>query len=104
MSRLGRFEKLYIEEKSGSPDKKVYVVNGQTDIPNPQHRQEPLISAQEDVQIFAEDNGVIISTIDLFRLVKNLQYFDHAVVRESIKKAEGRWTMESVHKLIKPSK
>jgi hypothetical protein len=103
LARLGRFANFYRNEMGRLPDKRMYVVNGQTGIPNPQQRQEPLISAQEDVHTFAEDNGVVISTIDLFRLAKNLQHFDHTVVRESIKTAEGRWTLESVHKLIKSS-
>ena len=98
LARLGRFANLYRNEKGRLPDKRMYVVNGQIGIPNPQLRQEPLVSAQEDIDIFAKDSGVVISTIDLFRLVKNLQHFDHKTVRESIKKAEGRWTIKSVNK------
>lgn len=93
--RLGtRFTSLYQQEKGRLPDKKIYVVNGMIDIANPSQRQAPFASAPGDIQAFSEDNGLVISTIDLFKLTKLLDQYPLAEIRRSIKEAVGRWTVE----------
>jgi hypothetical protein len=93
--RLDRFAELYQRETGRWPDKRVYVVNGQLEL-QPSQRQEPLASASEDLEVFAEKDGVLISTIDLFRIAQKLQQLDRDIIRESIKRAKGRWTEGSV--------
>jgi len=94
--RLARFADLYRNEKGRLPDKRLYVVNGQLELQPPSQRQEPLASASEDIEIFAENNGAVISTIDLFRAAKVLKQQDYVAIRDCIKRAEGRWTFQSV--------
>jgi len=94
LSRLGRFADLYQQEKGRLPEKRVYIVNGQCEIHNPSHREEPLASAVDDVDVFAERGGVVISTIDLYRLAKCLDRCDVTQARDSIKNAVGRWSFE----------
>ncbi len=88
--RLGRFANLFQQEKGRPPDKQIYVVNGQLDIRNPSHRQEPLASAEEDIEVFSKNNGVVISTTDLFRVLQTLDKLDVAGVRDSIINTVGR--------------
>ncbi len=95
LQRLGRFATFYQTEKGRLPDKRLYVVNGQLEL-SPSQRQQPLASAGEDIQVFAEEGGVVISTLDLFRAAKALQPLDYEAIRQSIKSAQGRWTVDSI--------
>lgn len=88
--RLDRFAKLYQEEKGQFPDKQIYVVNGEIDLLPPQ-RQEILASADEDITVFAENDGLIISTIDLYKVVKDIGQYDLEKIRQSIVDSLGRW-------------
>jgi hypothetical protein len=96
LGRLSRFAELYLKEKRRYPNKRIYVVNGPLEL-FPSHRPIPLASANEDIGVFAEQDGIVISTIDLFRVSKLLGQLDPGVVRESIKCTSGRWTVQSVH-------
>ncbi|MGQ0600892.1 MAG: hypothetical protein ACT4QE_04250 [Anaerolineales bacterium] len=91
LGRVNRFAELYFKEKGQWPHKRVYVVNGQIEIPSPSQRQEPLASSTEDVELFAEQDGVVISSLDLFRVAKMLTRLDPAEVRKTIRQAKGRW-------------
>jgi hypothetical protein len=92
MTRLNRFAELYNIEKGRHPSKRMYIVNGQIELP-PQQRQEPLASAEEDLSVFAESDGVLISTLDLFRLAKRVNSLDKKKIRDSIRNAQGRFTV-----------
>ena len=88
--RLDRFSNLYQKETGHLPDKLIYIVNGQIEL-SPSIRQAPLVSAQEDLQIFSDNNGVLIWSIDLFRAIKSTPPSDYPTLLESIKLALGRW-------------
>jgi hypothetical protein len=90
LSRLDRFAELYEKETGQAPDKRIYVVNGQIELLPPQ-RQEPLVSAIEDLEIFSESNGILVWSIDLFRALKATYPTDYPALLESIKCAQGRW-------------
>ncbi len=88
--RLARFADLYKKETGQTPDKRIYIVNGQLELLPPQ-RQEPLASAPEDLQIFSDSDGILIWSIDLFRALKATDPTDYPALLESIKRAKGRW-------------
>ncbi len=88
--RLARFSKLYEKEIGQSPDKLIYIVNGQIELLPPQ-RQEPLVASPEDLQLFAESDGLVIWTVELFRALKAADPSDYIGLLESIKQSVGRW-------------
>jgi hypothetical protein len=94
ISRLARFARHYEVETGKSPHKRIYVVNGQTDLP-PSQRQAPLISSPEDVNEFSEQNGLIVWSLDLFKFLKLVKTDDDKVVaRKSIRDGLGRWSSD----------
>ena len=90
LQRIYRFAKLYERESGQAPDKLIYVINGQLEL-LPSQRQEPLASAKDDIEVFAESNGVIIWTLDLFRAVKATDSSKYPALLASIKLDQGRW-------------
>jgi hypothetical protein len=88
--RLSRFAELFKQEFGQFPDKRIYIINGQLEL-LPAQRQEPLASAGEDVNIFAESGGILIWTLDLFRTLKTIKPTYYPALMESIKNAKGRW-------------
>ena len=90
LMRLNRFANLYLKEKERLPDKRIYVANGQLDL-IPSQRQSPLASADEDVKVFAEEGGLIIWTLDLFKVAKATTSINHGSTLASIKESVGRW-------------
>jgi hypothetical protein len=93
LQRIHRFANLYEKEKGKLPSKSIYIVNGQIEL-LPNQRQEPFASAQEDLNIFAESNGLVIWTIDLFRAIKSKPTSEYRALIKSLKKATGRWIPE----------
>ncbi|MEE9201769.1 MAG: hypothetical protein V3U31_01060, partial [Dehalococcoidia bacterium] len=90
LQRLARFAELYRKETGQTPDKRIYIANGQLEL-FPSQRQKPLASATEDLQIFSESGGILIWSIDLFRVLKTTNTADYHALIESIKCAQGRW-------------
>ncbi len=90
--RLDRFANMYERETGRPPDKRIYVINGQIQL-LPSQRQEPLASATEDIGIFAESDGLIISTLDLFRALKSTTPDGLPTLMQSIKQNKGRWIL-----------
>ncbi len=88
--RLNRFAELYNKEKGKFPSKRIYIVNGQTDL-SPFKRQLPLESAEEDICIFAEQDGLIIDTRELFKVIRNINTLDKVKIKESIMSNSGMW-------------
>ncbi|MFC2172895.1 hypothetical protein ACFLU6_09735 [Acidobacteriota bacterium] len=93
VSRLARFAEFYSKEKGRFPDKRIYVVNGQFELP-PNQRRRPFESAQEDLEVFSEQQGIVISTIDLFLLFKGTPQKGRSSLRDDLKEARGRWPKE----------
>lgn len=90
LQRLSRFEKLYQQEKGRFPGKLIYVINPQTEL-SPDRRELPLASAEEDIRVFAESGGLVVSTLDLFQVVNATDESDLSAVLESLKYSTGRW-------------
>jgi hypothetical protein len=88
--RLSRFSRLYEKEIGQSPDKLIYIVNGQIELLPPQ-RQGPLIASPEDLQLFAESDGLVIWTVDLFHTLRVTEPAELTALLESIKQSSGRW-------------
>jgi hypothetical protein len=92
LQRLGRFAMLFYKEKGRYPNKKLYVVNGELEL-SPSLRQDPLAPAKEDLETFAEDGGLVISTLDLFKVMKIKGQLRPYQIRESIVCTSGRWNI-----------
>ncbi len=69
IQRLYRFSNQYLKENEKNPDKIIYIINGQIEMP-PQQRQTPFESSPDDIEVFGENNGLIISTIVIFNILK----------------------------------
>jgi hypothetical protein len=96
--RLSRFADLYQKETGRSPDKRIYIVNGELEL-LPSQRQGPLASAPGDLQTFSESDGILIWSLDLFRALKITNPRDYPALLESIKHATGRWVPPDVPSL-----
>jgi hypothetical protein len=72
LQRIGRFAGLYLRENGAFPTSRWYLVNQFLDA-DPDTRQPPLLGAEDDVQVFAEDGGLVIDTRDLFQLVRAVE-------------------------------
>lgn len=96
----GRFSRFYHGEKGKFPDKLFYIVNGQIELP-PSKRDIPLPTSKDDIKIFAEEGGVVISTLDLFQAKKLLSEYKPEEIRKSIMEAKGRWSVKDLKKLKK---
>ena len=88
--RLNRFNEFYFKEKNKFPDKRIYIVNGQIELP-PNNRNLPFESSIEDIQIFSENDGLIISSIALYGVMKNISRLDLQEIINSITKGNGLW-------------
>lgn len=88
--RMSRFADLYNQENGRYPDMRIYVVNGETEL-SPDQRTIPLLSALEDAEIFAESNGLVIWSLDLFRVIHSDEQEDAARLKESVKASNGIW-------------
>ncbi len=71
IQKLGRYAALYLQRAGALPGSRWYVVN-QFMNDDPDGRQRPLVGADEDVTVFAEDGGLVIDTRDLFRLLNRV--------------------------------
>ena len=99
-ARLARFASLYERENGRSPDKRIYIVNGEIGI-LPPHRQRPLAGCEEDIEEFATDNGLIIWTLELYRALVQLKPSRFHLIREALQNSVGYLDLCSL--LPKPS-
>lgn len=86
--RLARFASFFERENGRSPDKRVYIVNGEIEI-LPTYRQRPLAGCKEDIQEFAADNGLIIWTVELYRALAQLEPSQFHLVRKAFQDSVG---------------
>jgi hypothetical protein len=70
--RIARFAGLYLQQTGAFPKSSWYLVNQFLDA-DPDTRQPPLLGAEDDVRVFAENGGLVIDTRELFRLVRGVQ-------------------------------
>jgi hypothetical protein len=69
LSKLNRFAALYAQENGQLPSAMGYVVN-QFRGTDPTTRRPLLRNQDDDVDVFAEQGGLVVDTRDLFRLRK----------------------------------
>jgi hypothetical protein len=89
LQRIQRFVTHYVLQNGSLPSARWYVVNHSFSLA-PDARPRVLRSSEEDIQVFAEDDGLVIDTRDLFRLRR-------AVV-------DGRLPAEAARELLKSSR
>jgi len=93
LNRLPKFAKRYRAETGKEPDKLIYVVNGQIELSSPSQRQTPFSAAPDDVKVFGELDGLIIWTLDLFKILKLVKTEeDKAKTRKMLRESIGRWS------------
>lgn len=86
LQRLERFAKLFQQHQDRFPNVLVYVVNGQIDLP-PGERQPPFAASEADVVEFAQSDGLLIWSVDLYRMCIAGR---HSELREAILQQKGR--------------
>lgn len=69
--QLRRHETFYALECKKQPSKLFYVVNGEFGLP-PDHRRRVLQGSDDHIELFAQDGGLVVGTVDLFRLHRDL--------------------------------
>ncbi len=93
LNRLPKFAKRYHTETGKEPDKLIYVINGQIELSSPQQRKMPFAAAPDDVKVFGELDGLIIWTLELFKLLKLIKTEDDKMkARKALRESVGRWS------------
>jgi hypothetical protein len=95
--KINRFVGWYEKEIGHPPDAQWFIVNALR-MTEPGARQLPLATSPEDALLFAEAGGVIISTVDLFEVWRDVMTGrrDKDDVRQVMREATGRITIESM--------
>jgi hypothetical protein len=98
----GRFRRRYLQETERDADKVWYVVNQYLG-EEPDGRPPTFSYNQQDLETFAEDDGLVIDTVDLFRLLVALQRqeIEAGFARDRLIDASGRFDLATV--LSKPA-
>jgi hypothetical protein len=91
---LERYGSLFAQRTGELPDSLWYVVNQFREL-DPDRRQEVLTGADEQIEAFASDGGLVIDTRVLFQLHRSLETGERtsAEIRELISTATGRLTL-----------
>jgi len=90
IKRLDKFSKLYNKENGKFPDKMIYIVNGPIEL-QPLLRQYPFASNPDFLASFAEDDGLVISTINLYKVMQIFDRVNTSDIVNSIIKSTGDW-------------
>lgn len=85
LQRIERAVRHYEREHGTSPSARWYIVNHSLKV-SPSDRPPVLSGATEDIDVFAEENGLVIDTRDLFRLAMSVR--------------EGRLTVARARELL----
>ncbi|MFG1621169.1 hypothetical protein [Kribbella sp. NPDC049227] len=88
--QLARFNKRYLQRTGASPAAEWYIAN-QFRKQDPSVRQPMLHGKSEDIRTFAEDGGLIIDTVTLFRVLEQVRAgtITGADVRTHLRSATG---------------
>lgn len=87
LQRIDRFARLFHQREGCFPDKRLYVINGQIDLP-PDDRQPPFSSSKEDISEFSRSDGLVIWSVDLFHAIVANRLTD---IRQAILKETGQF-------------
>ena len=95
--KVGRFAGLYEWETGHAPNARWFIANGMR-LTDPALRPLPLAGSTEDIDLFAEGGGVVISTVDLFQVWRDVMAGrrEKDDVRQVMRDAKGRFTVESL--------
>ena len=95
--KIGRFAGLYEGETGHPPSAQWFIANGMR-LTDPGLRPLPLAGSTEDIDRFAEGGGVVISTVDLFQVWRDVMggRREKEDVRRVMRDARGRFTSESL--------
>lgn len=88
--RLNKFSKLFHKEKGKLPEKIIYVVNGPIELSPPQ-RPKPFESNPDFLTSIADDDCLVVSTTQLYRVMQKLNKIDINDVSKSIIESTGEW-------------
>ena len=90
LQRFGRYAGLFLRRTGEFPKSRWYLVN-QFLGADPDTRPPPLVGAEDDVQVFAEDGGLVIDTRELFQLVRAVEQgrIDQAAARRLLRSSTG---------------
>jgi len=97
LMRMQRFATRFQKDNLRLPDRLWYVVNHSI-LTDPSDRQSALASNPNEVQAFAESGGLVIDTVELFKLVGAVdgRLLTPADARSSVHGAAGRFTYAMV--------
>lgn len=87
-----RYNAEYVRETGKAPDRNWYVVNSYMSRP-PASRPGPFDSVPDAVQSFADADGLVVSTMELFRLVRSVEIGDVSAeqARDSLVNSTGSY-------------
>lgn len=89
IAKIERFSAKYMSHLGCEPDLKILVLNGPIELP-PSARPKPFACEAEAMKEFGEADGVVISSVDLFKLVKLVENgYPAEVLAMSILEARG---------------
>jgi hypothetical protein len=90
LQRIGRFAELYVQRNRKLPVSRWYLVNQFLDA-DPDRRQPPLLGAEDDVRVFAQNGGLVVDTRELFQITRAVQegHISPADARRLLRSATG---------------
>lgn len=91
LAQIERHATRYFREKGRDPDIKLYIINGQFAYP-PELRRRPWASHEEDPTNFAADGGLIVPTMDLFKLWRASRSIGCEAARRLLVDARGMFS------------
>jgi hypothetical protein len=89
LQKIARHVMRYTLEKQRAPSKQIFVCNGELLLP-PELRHRPFAGSPDDARAFAENDGLVIPTTDLFEMRRDLgDTLSASDARERIKNGRG---------------
>jgi hypothetical protein len=97
LMRMQRFAARFQKDEGRMPDRLWYVVNHSL-ADDPSQRQPALASNPSEVETFAESGGLVIDTVELFKIWQavDARRVDPAIARAMLTKATGRFSAAPV--------
>lgn len=94
LARFTKFKALYVQETRKLPDALWYVVNHFRNS-DPSSRPVTLVGAEDFLEVFAEEPGLVVDTCDLFLLQKAVANgsVDQAAARQHLAQSTGRFNL-----------
>lgn len=106
LATLGRYAAVFVKNHRELPTSRWYVVNAFREEPPSQRPTLLLPGADDDVEVFAADGGLVLDTRDLFRLTSAVEqgHVDAPEARRLLRTATGRFVLgATTHEASTPS-